>query len=257
MKYQTLLRASFAFIVIASIIPRPSRAQEITGWVGVAYTTGSGEMTREGTFVFQDYPVIETVAPNSPAERAGLAAGDIILAMNSQDLKRAPLPLASMIQPGRRIVFTYKRNDVVRRATVTVAPRPEGLSPSLVVTVTPGDDKSGGSELGLVPLAPPMIRDGPRTITLVGAEFTALNEGLRSLVGLNAPGVFVVNVPPGSPAGASGLRQGDVILRAASERLRDPGDLMKLLIEASRVSSQTMQLRILRQGKPQTIVLKW
>src|SRR6185295_17717645 len=112
MKQQLLtanrIRIAFAssFIIIAAIIPRSARAQEpITGYVGVAYTTSSGQVSREGIIVFTDYPVIESVEPNSPADRAGLSAGDTILAMNSQDLRRSPLPMASMIQPGKRIVF--------------------------------------------------------------------------------------------------------------------------------------------------------
>src|SRR4051794_22986894 len=112
------LRIAFAssFIVLAAMIPRPARAQDApTGWVGVAYTTGTGEMNRDGMLVFADYPVIESVEPDSPAERAGLTAGDRIIAMNSQDLKRSPLPIASMIQPGRKIVVLYKRNDSVHR----------------------------------------------------------------------------------------------------------------------------------------------
>src|SRR6185295_7668587 len=78
---------------------------------------------------------IESIEPGSPAERAGLEAGDTIIAMNAQDLKKSPLPMAAMIQPGRRVVFRYKRADRVRDVTVTVAQRPIGTSEKLVVTM--------------------------------------------------------------------------------------------------------------------------
>src|SRR6266536_1337322 len=124
--------AVIELIVIASIIPRPGSAQQeavsgrreaVRGWVGVAYTTSIGETDRTGAMVFKDYPVIESIEPNSPAERAGLEAGDTIIAMNAQDLKKTPLPMAAMIQPGRRVIFRFKRNDTVREVTVTVAQR--------------------------------------------------------------------------------------------------------------------------------------
>src|SRR5512141_2840670 len=131
-------RIAFAMslIVIASIIPRLAHAQGIlTGWVGVAYTTSIGQPDRDGMLVFTHYPVIESIEPNSPAERAGLEAGDTILAMNAQDLKRRPLPMAAMIQPGQRVTFRYKRDGVIRDAIVTVAPRPRGASATTVITM--------------------------------------------------------------------------------------------------------------------------
>src|SRR6266536_3392616 len=136
--------AVIELIVIASIIPRPGSAQQeavsgrreaVRGWVGVAYTTGIGQTDRTGAMVFKDYPVIESIEPNSPAERAGLEAGDTILAMNSQDLRRSPLPVSAMIQPGQKILFRFKRDDTVREVILTVAPRPRGTSETLSLTV--------------------------------------------------------------------------------------------------------------------------
>src|SRR6476620_7423775 len=265
------IRIAFAsiFIVIAVIIPRPSRAQEpITGYVGVAYTTGNGQMNREGVIVFSDYPVIESVEPNSPADRAGLTAGDTILAMNSQDLRRSPLPMASMVQPGKRIVFRYRRNDVVRETTVTVAQRPEGSTRTFVLTITPGPGETGSRlpagaqrERALteatmrerlpVPILPAqMVMGFQRIRPVLGAEITALNDGLRALLGLKGDGIFVVNVGPGTPASESGLRDADVILRAERTRVADPVDLLRMLGEANKGS---LQLQIIRMKKPQTI----
>lgn len=261
-------------VVFAAMIPRPSLAQEqMTGWVGVAYTT-NGQPDRDGRLVFLDYPVIESVTPNSPAERAGLSAGDTILAMNSQDLRRTPLPIASMIQPGRKIIFRYRRNDIVREATVIVAPRPQGSSATLVVTVTGSGtpEQAVGMRVQRVqtdrrekalseivarqtaplPILPPALGFN-RSIPILGAELTALNDGLRALVGLNTPGIFVVNVATGSPAGESGMREGDVILRAARLRVADPGDLIKLLSEAR----GSLRLEIVRMKKPETVTLRW
>lgn len=78
--------------------------------------------------VFHDYPVIESIEPGSPAERAGLQSGDMIISLDAQDLRRNPVPVRSMLEPGRKIVFRYRRNDVAMTSTVTVAPRPSGTS---------------------------------------------------------------------------------------------------------------------------------
>lgn len=271
-----------SFIVIAVIIPRAASAQEPgKGWVGVAYTTGIGQSDRGGPLVFKDYPVIESIEPNSPAEHAGLQAGDTIMAMNAQDLKRSPLPMAAMIQPGRRIVFKYKRNDTVREVTLTVAARPRGTSETLVVTMY---DPAGGpvapegmrgmtpreratAEVAArVPVAarapvPPMAAlpplafgFGPRSLAIAGAELTGLNAGLRSLVGVNAPGIFVVNVALGTPASESGLQPADVIVKADGSAVGDPGDLIRVLRESN---GSSIRLQIIRKKKGQTITLRW
>lgn len=267
--------AAFALVVIASLIPRPAAAQRepVRGWVGVAYTTGIGQTDRTGAMVFKDYPVIESIEPNSPAERAGLEAGDTIIAMNAQDLRKSPLPMAAMIQPGRRVVFRFKRDDKFREVTVTVAPRPTGTSEKLVVTMfepagPPGPqvERARGemrrreminAEIAARVPMPPMLllpTMGPRSLAVAGAEMTALNAGLRSLVGLNSPGIFVVNVALGTPAKESGLLPGDVILRADASSVEDPGDLIRVLRDAS---GSSIRLRIVRNKKPQMIILRW
>ena len=52
--------------------------------------------------VFSDYPVIESIDPGSPAEKAGLQAGDILMSINSQDFRKEPIPMNSLLVPGRR-----------------------------------------------------------------------------------------------------------------------------------------------------------
>jgi len=267
--------AAFALVVIAVLIPRPGAAQRepVKGWVGVVYTTGVGTSDHTGAMVFRDYPVIESIEPNSPAERAGLSAGDTIIAMNAQDLKKSPLPMAAMIQPGRRVIFRFRRDDTYHEVTVTVAPRPAGSPEKYVLTLSapPGQpgvqmerargemqrrERITAEIMARSPMAPVLLLPamGPRSQAVAGAEMTALNAGLRSLVGLNSPGIFVVNVAFGTPAKESGLLPGDVILRAAASSMEDPGDLIRVIRDAS---GSSIKLRIVRNKKPQMITLRW
>lgn len=279
-----LKRASNGVALLLALMPGVSRAQQresARGWVGVAYTTGVGTSERGGALVFNDYPVIESIEPNSPAERAGLAAGDTILSMNSQDLRRSPLPSASMLQPGQKIVFRFRRNDAVREVTVTVAPRPSGTSERLSMTLieqTPGSGQAPApvgarqpvsatssarareevrarTELppgvGITPL---IFGFGPRTLGVAGAELTGLNADLGSAIGINSRGIFVVNVALGTPAKESGLRPGDVILKANASAVGDPGELIRVMREST---GSSIRLQIIRRKKPQTITLRW
>ena len=102
---------------------------------------------------------------------------------------------------------------------------------------------------------PPMAFGfGPRSIAIAGAEVTALNAGLRSLVGLNVPGIFVVNVALGTPAKESGLEPADVIIKAEGSPMGDPGDLIRALRESNGTS---IRLQIVRKKRAQTITLRW
>ncbi len=256
---------------------REAQREPSRGWVGVAYTT-SGQTDRGGLLVFSDYPVIESIEPSSPAQRAGLAAGDTILAMNSQDLRRSPLPMTSMIQPGQKIVFRFKRNDSVREVTVTVAPRPSGTSGSLSLTLIEQSAAAAGERVeGVSPtsargergrvevraripgppavtIAPLVFGFGPRTLGVAGAELTGLNTDLGSAIGISSRGIFVVNVALGTPAKESGLRSGDVIIKADASPVGDPGELIRVMRAAT---DNSIRLRIVRSKKPQTITLRW
>ncbi|HYN83337.1 MAG TPA: PDZ domain-containing protein [Gemmatimonadaceae bacterium] len=282
MNRTTIMRISLALIVLAAMIPRAAHAQREAsrGWVGVAYTTGVGTTDHNGAMVFADYPVIESIEPNSPAERAGLSAGDTILAMNSQDLRKSPLPVASMVQPGKRIVFRFRRN-AVREVTLTVAPRPRGsresyevtifgpaLSPSQPLGSGPGSQvllrrprpaaevaaRAAAAPVTPIAAMPSIVLGGPRILALAGAELTELNPGLGALAGVETPGVFVINVAVGTPAKESGLRPGDVIVKAGSLAIGDPGELIRAFRESN---GSSLRLEIIRNKKPQTITLRW
>jgi S1-C subfamily serine protease len=108
------------------------------------------------------------------------------------------------------------------------------------------------SPMGALP--PLVFGFGPRSLAVAGAEITALNAGLKALVGLSSPGIFVVNVALGTPASESGLKPADVILRADSSPVGDPGDLIRVLRESNGTS---IRLKIVRNKKPQTITLRW
>jgi S1-C subfamily serine protease len=280
MNTSAIMRIAFVLIVFAALIPRPVRAQReaLRGWVGVAYTTGVGTTDRNGAMVFTDYPVIESIEPNSPAEKAGLVAGDTILAMNSQDLRKSPLPVATMIQPGKRIVFRFRRN-AVREVALTVAQRPRGSGETYEITLmgpapTPGAPRTPAAPgtavlLGraraatevaardpVPPIAamPSIVIGGPRILALAGAELTELNPGLSALAGVDRPGVFVINVALGTPAKESGLIAGDVILKAGPLTVEDPGDMIRAFRESN---GSSLRLEIIRKKKAQTVTLRW
>lgn len=244
------------------------------GWVGVLITTGIGEQNSSGKLVFQDYPVIESIDPGSPAERAGLLKGDVLISINAQDFRANPIPMNELLVPGKRIVFRYRRDDVERITKLLVAERPAGTSRTIQVSLiqpisSAEDDRRRIVEEGMrqqvflktrvpvspnVSMAPLVFGTGPTSIGVAGAELTQLNDGLREFANIRGNGIFVINVPPGSLAGAAGLRSGDVIVRAEKQLVQTPGQLITLMTNAA---ESAVRLQILRKQKLKNLTLRW
>ncbi len=265
------------FVVVMSLAPVKGRAQSkaSSGWVGVVITTGIGQSNSSGTLVFNDYPVIESIDPGSPAEKFGLLAGDILIAINSQDLRSNPIPNMGMLVPGAKVNFRFVRDNVTRTTTITVAERPVGTSghtrysvigpapervarvdvetrgPRKQVTLT--ERASAGMPFPAVTV-PLVFGAGSPSIGVAGAELTQLNDGLREILKFTGDGVFVINVAVGTPAGSAGLKSGDVIIRAEQEVVRNPGELIRIM---RTVNENALMLHVLRNHKPRTITLRW
>lgn len=69
-------------------------------------------------------PIIKQVFKNSPAESAGLKEGDVLLAVDGQELAgktRRQVDNAIPDTPGTKVTFTVLRNSKIRQVSVVVA----------------------------------------------------------------------------------------------------------------------------------------
>ncbi len=101
------------------------------GWVGIYYSASASALREDDGRVvmrFVDYPGIESVEPGSPADKAGVRAGDRIMSMAGRDLRNAEIDFTPLLRPGTRIPFKVRRGMESKLLTVTVEPRPDGFS---------------------------------------------------------------------------------------------------------------------------------
>lgn len=251
-----------AFSVAAQSTPK---AEPVSGWVGIT-TSVTAQTDSEGNLTYAEYPVVVSVDAGSPAARAGILAGDTILSFNDRDLRRYALPLRTMIQPGKTFVIRARRGTANRVSKLIVAERPPDRPErfEIVMKAAPG--------VPTIPTAPFVLTPGPRPLMratvpatsavhatnmrmmLAGAELRPLSAELAEVLGIRAQGLFVVNVVDATPAKESGLRDGDVLLRAENTSLLTPIDLLRIL-QAD--LDKDVRLEILRKKKAQTIDLKW
>ena len=92
-----------------------------SGWVGV-------ELEKSDMGGYQ----VAKVIPGSPAEEAGIRAGDVLFAMNGIELgdennKEAIMKVKKNLAPGKSVDYTIKRDGYDRQVTVTLAPMPADM----------------------------------------------------------------------------------------------------------------------------------
>jgi C-terminal processing protease CtpA/Prc len=251
------------------------------GYLGVNLSGSVETSMRDGAvwYYFGDYPVVESVEPGSPALRAGLATGDVLLALDNRDLKGTKVAMSELLEPGRELPVRVKRDGQVRALTITV-----GRRPSAMLATTPDGQLAG--VMALPPLAPdapaspptspaPPARAStpesrrpsvwavaPPTITmfgnvtgLAGAQVARLSAEMgNDYFGVDS-GVLVLGVGEGTPAARAGLKGGDVIVRAGDASVATPAQLQRALIRAN--EDGRLELKVVRKRKTQTVTLEW
>jgi len=166
--------------------------------------------------------VITRVEDGSPADEAGLEAGDVVVAIDGRRL-RGSADLRNrigLVPVGESVDLTVIRDGerLVLRARVGErgAARPAGGSPQLE-----------------------------------GAAFRTLEPGETRYGDIE--GVIVASVERGSRAARNGLREGDVIVAVNRTRVRDMEELERVL-DASR--GNAVALNVLRDGARVFIVMR-
>ena len=86
----------------------------------------------------------------------------------------------------------------------------------------------------------------------LGVEVLPLTSELRAHFGLDpAAGVLVSKVRADSPAAQAGILVGDVIVAAAGEAIRTPGELLRVVGRVP--ESETLSLSLSREGEPEEL----
>ena len=144
--------------------------------------------------------VISKVTPGSPAEKAGLQTGDVIVALDG-DAVRTSSQLRNVIgsrQPGSKLNLTVLRKGNKVELTAVLDPIKEAKEQS-----APDDSLLAGVKLGPIPADTP------------GADKIA--------------GVYVVGVKDGSAADQADLQTGDIILSVNQQPVAAPKDVVEIL----------------------------
>ncbi|HUR39983.1 MAG TPA: PDZ domain-containing protein [Verrucomicrobiae bacterium] len=192
------------------------------------------------------------VTPGSGADKAGLKAGDLIIAVNGHSLaaegkltsqKRMREQLRTL-RAGDEAKIEYERDGRRSSATVkTTAPEPElAIAPLPMLQQWIQDEnfeKAIGPIAPVMPAMPLQFR-GP---AIRGLELAKLDTDLGAYF-KTQDGVLVVKAPK---SGALNLKSGDVIQKIDGDPISEPLTVLDKL--RSRGAEQNVRIDVLRQGR--------
>ena len=185
---------------ITTTVKREKPASHLPGYLGVSIET-----TPQGNLAAAD------VQPDSPAAKAGIRKGDLILKIGDQEVPDADgfRELLSAHAPGEAVRLGIVRKNRIVELTVTLGAASKPLR----------------------------AEGGPRaTFGVTAAE---VKEG---------EGVLIRRVVPDSPADKAGLKADEVILKLDGQAVSDPAKVNDLPLEKR--PGDVVTLTVQRDGKP-------
>lgn len=133
-----------------------------TGYLGFGLRC-SNCGTRDGVFFFTAPPEITIVSEDGPAARAGLQSGDLIVAVDGQDMTDAGARRFSGIEPGQTVALTVTRNGERETFSVTAEERAPAPGPPAPIPSTAPDSRVRfEGRLGDIRI---QVRGAPVTVT--------------------------------------------------------------------------------------------
>lgn len=224
-------------------------------WLGVEAHEVTSEKVKEWKLPAERGVLVNSVAPDSPAAKAGLKEKDVITEVNGQQVEGA-MQFRRMIREipaGRAVRLTVWRDGRAQALTVTLGKAEEAHRawmnepgtfsfhmPDITIPEFPSMDYHSG------------VFMFPGAHARLGIDAEDLSGQLGTYFGApDGQGILVRGVSSGSPAEKAGVKAGDVITSFNGERIRSVGELREKLM--AKKDDKSVKLGILRNKSSLTL----
>lgn len=169
--------------------------------------------------------LITQVAPNSPADKAGFKAGDVILKYNGTPISRTSdlLNYLNRTLPKQSIQLEVLRDDKAKVISATLASAPDE---------TPAKSADGVTK----------AQKGP----VLGVAIRSLSPVELNTLGLKG-GVYIEEVKRDGLAAQSRILSGDIVTQIDNKKINSPEDFVAVVSELK--NNTVARVAILRQGQ--------
>jgi len=199
-------------------------------WVGIVLQDLTPELRKSFNVEEKEGALIGQVFEGSPAEKAGLKVGDIVVEIDGTRIKSSQDVVREVLkkQIGQKIKIAIIRDGKRMELPVTTAEMPP---------------EAAGQK------APSVTKEW------FGLRVTAVTPDIAKQLGLpKAEGVVIDNVEDGSVGQDAGFRRGDVILEVNRQKVRDESDYRSLMEKTK--TGQSVLFLVSRGGSTFFVSLK-
>jgi serine protease Do len=195
----------------------------------------------------QGVVVRELTEADTPAGRAGIKSGDVIIGINGAKVKsvRELIRRIASLPVGSVATIDYVRNGDRRTASVKLEERQEDSTPQVRIRQLPPERNAPRTE-------PPKPNEGanrggqPRSHGITARTLTRDQARLNRMEG--AEGAIVTLIEPGSVADRSGIVLDDVIVEINGKPVRSEEEFHKLMRQLR--SGDDVVVKVLRHAVP-------
>jgi serine protease Do len=187
------------------------------GFLGVRLQDVDANLAKSFNLPNQSGALVSDVSTNTPAKKAGIKSGDVIVEFNGKEIADAnSLQLmVSECAPGTEATVKLIRDGLARTITVTLGERQAESANN--------QNESNDSN-----------PDNSKADALDGVTVTDLDSQTREQMKIpdEIKGAFVTDVDPDSNSAEAGLKQGDVIVEINRQPVNNASDAVKLCKQA-------------------------
>ncbi len=211
------------------------------GYMGATIQDLTEEMASSWGLEGKKGAVVAGLVPGGPAAKAGLAAGDVVVAANghpvtsANELTREVAKVAS----GDKIHLEVYRDGKPRTVDITAGIRPSEAQLAKNGGALGDDEGDSGPGAASVVYHP-----------ILGLSLAPLDAQSRQTYGLSAAahGLVVTSVKSSSDAAEKGVKRGDVVVRAGDREVTGVADVTAALAEWKKAGRTSIPLEIDRNG---------
>ncbi len=201
----------------------------VRGYLGVTITEVTPEKAKGLGLNTTEGALVNDVQPNTPASKAGIQSGDLIISFDGKSVKdqHELTNTVARTPVGKQVEVKFIRDGKVQTAKIETAERPKvGVDlNSAVPDENSPEAKESSGKLGL------------SASTLTGEQAADLKI---------KTGVVIEQVVPGGPASEAGLQKGDVIHQINRQPVKSLSELSAIMKSVK--EGDTVILQIERKG---------
>ncbi|WP_374654455.1 DegQ family serine endoprotease [Dongia sp.] len=208
------------------------------GWLGVEIQQVTPDLAKGIGLDEPKGALIANIDPSSPAAKADLKPGDVVLAFNgAKVLEMRDLPrLVAAADPGSKASIDILRDGHEKEVSVEIGK----LKPEQVAANDNGEESGTGAQSAAL-----------------GARLATLTPEARQAFGIgdDTQGVVIVDLDDDSPLIDQGLKPGDVIERVGNRDVSDPAEIARLAEAAQKSDKPVLVMLVNRDGRDHFIAV--